>query len=37
MKDNYDFDVEYDFKEKYKKFKNMKNQKIEETEIYDDS
>ena len=33
MMDKYNFDVNYDFKEKYKKFLNMKNQKIEETDL----
>ena len=28
MKDKYDFDIHYDFKEKYEKFLNMKNSKI---------
>ena len=27
MKDKYDFDIQYDFKEKYEKFLNMKNLK----------
>ena len=28
MKDKYDFDIHYDFKEKYEKFLKIKNSKI---------
>ena len=28
MRDTYDFDIQYDFKEKYEKFLKIKNSKI---------
>ena len=33
MKDNYDFYIQYDFKEKYEKFLNMKNLEIEQENL----
>ena len=31
--DTYDFDIQYDFKEKYEKFLNMKNLEIEQENL----